>query len=190
MNQIFQPNIPLQTSNILAANGITALLDTLFFNLADADAAVLVPTPSYGMFRHNTETRNGLHFVSVPCDDITKARFRQHVRPGRPPPELLNRLGTAAQAQRLLGRKVAAVLVANPDNPLACSYSAGMLRWLLKWCKEQGAHLVVDEVYALSGGEDFTSVLALDLGDMLDNVHVLYGMSKVTNCLQTLPYTC
>lgn len=54
-----------------------------------------------------------------------------------------------------------------------------MLRWLVKWCEAEGAHLVVDEIYALSGGDNFTSVLSLELGDMLQNVHVLWGMSKV-----------
>lgn len=158
---------------------MTALLDTLFFNLADTGSAVLVPTPSYGMFSHDLTTRNGLHLVPVPCDDITIARFRQHIRPGRPPPELVHRLTAAAMAQRQVGRKVAAILIANPENPLGCCYSLEMLRWLVKWCRDEAAHLVVDEIYALSGGDNFTSVLSFELGDMLNNVHVLWGMSKV-----------
>ncbi|PSR99291.1 pyridoxal phosphate-dependent transferase [Coniella lustricola] len=178
VNTFFHPRVVLTPTNILVANGLTALLDTLFFNLADAGAAVLVPTPSYGMFQHDLAARNGLHLVPVPCDDIIQARFRQHVRPGRPQPELLNRLKKAAQEQRALGRPVAAVLLANPDNPLAACYSSGMLRWIVKWCRLERVHLVVDEVYALSGGEEFQSVLHLGLDDMLENVHVLYGMSK------------
>lgn len=180
MNHFLHAHIPLKPSNILAANGLTALLDTLFFNLADAGAAVLVPTPSYGMFQHDLVARNSLHFIPVPCDDIFKARFRQHVRPGRPHPELLNRLEAAAEEQRAQGRHVAAVLIANPDNPCAACYSSGMLRWIVKWCRQQRVHLVADEVYALSGGGEFTSVLSLGLDDMLENVHVLYGMSKVS----------
>ncbi|KAF3765601.1 hypothetical protein M406DRAFT_36947 [Cryphonectria parasitica EP155] len=178
LNHFFHPHVPLQSSNILAANGVTALLDTLFFNLVDAGTVVLVPTPSYGMFQHDLTTRNGVHFVAVSCDDITKARFRQHIRPRRPPPELTNRLSKAVNEQKALGRTVAAVLIANPDNPLACCYSPGMLRWIVRWCREERVHLVVDEVYALSGGRDFTSVLSLDLADMVENVHVLYGMAK------------
>lgn len=180
MNHFFRPTTPLQPGNLLAANGLTALLDTLFFNLADAGAAVLVPTPAYGMLAHDAAARSGLHVVAVPCDDITLARFRQHIRPGRPPPELLRRLDAAAAQQRVLGRRVAAVVVANPENPLACCYTAEMLRWLVRWCAAEGAHLVVDEVYALSGGDGFRSVLGLHLGDMAENVHVLWGMSKVS----------
>lgn len=180
LNRFFHPRVPLAPTNILAGNGLTSLLDTLFFNLADEGNVVLVPTPSYGMFFHDLTTRNGLHVCSVPCDDITKARFRQHVRPGRPPPELFKRLTEAAEAQRKLGREVKAVLIANPENPLACCYSQGMLRWIVKWCEQEGVHLVVDEVYALSGGEVFNSMLSLELGEMRENVHVLYGMAKVS----------
>lgn len=96
------------------------------------------------------------------------------------------RLADAAAAQRRLGRPVRAVVLANPEDPLACCYSPGMLRWVVRWCEEEGAHLVVDEGLALSGdrggggGENvFNSVLSLELGKMRENVHVLYGMTKV-----------
>lgn len=182
LNYHFRPHTPLTTHQILATNGATALLDTLFFNLADAPAAVLAPTPTYGLFAHDTTTRNGLHLAAVPCDDLPKARFRQHMRPGRGQPVLLDRLDAAAAAQRALGRPVAAVLLANPDNPLGRCYSAGMLRWVARWCRRERAHLVVDEVYALSGGGDFASALSLDVGaEMQQNVHVLWGMSKVSS---------
>lgn len=180
INRFMRPHVSLEPGQLLVANGITALLDTLFFNLADADAAILLPTPSYGMFRHDSTTRNGLHLIPVPCDDITEARFRQHIRPGRPAPELLSRLSQAAEAQRKVGRKVAAVLIANPENPLPCCYSQEILRWIVRWCEKEGAHLVVDEIYALGGGDAFNSVLSLDLGEMLQNVHVLWGLSKVS----------
>lgn len=203
MNHFFHPQVPLRPgTNVLAANGLTALLDTLFFNLVDGDddknAVVLVPTPGYGMFFHDAEARNGIRLVPVPCDDITAARFRQHVRPGRRAPELLARLddAAAATARAQGGGRVAAVLVANPENPLAFCYSREMLRWLVRWCEGRGAHLVVDEVYALGtgaeagDGEDgsrFTSVLSLELGEMRENVHVLWGMSKVGRDSKRVP---
>lgn len=132
------------------------------------------------MFVHDAAARSQVQVIPVPCDDIVHARFRQHVRPGRPPPELLRRLEEAARTQRELGRRVAAVLLSNPENPLACCYSHEMLRWVARWCEGEGVHLVVDELYALGGGEAFTSALSLELGDMLGNVHVLWGMSKVS----------
>ncbi|KUI73617.1 1-aminocyclopropane-1-carboxylate synthase-like protein 1 [Cytospora mali] len=178
MNHAFLPRVLLTGSNILAANGVTALLDTLFFNVADGGDVVLVPTPSYGMFMHDVTTRNGLHLVGVPCDDITEARFRQHVRPGRPQPELINRLEFVAGEQRRMGRRVAALLIANPENPLGRCYTAEILWYLVKFCQREKLHFVVDEIYALSAGPNFTSVLSLDLRDALGNVHVLWGMSK------------
>lgn len=180
MNEHFHPRVLLTASNVLAGNGVTALLDTLFFNIADEGDVVLVPTPSYGMFMHDVTTRNGLHLAGVPCDDITEARFRQHVRPGRPQPELIGRLELAVAEQRRLGRRVAALLIANPENPLGRCYTAEILWYLVGFCHEQGLHLVVDEIFALSGGDNFTSILSLPLNtrDSLSNVHVLWGMSK------------
>lgn len=178
MNHFFSPRILLTSSNILAGNGVTALLDTLFFNIADEGEVVLFPTPSYGMFAHDVTTRNGLHLVGVPCDDITEARFHQHIRPGRPQPELINRFETAAAEQRRLGRRVAALLIANPDNPHARCYTSELLRYMVDFCQRESIHFVVDEIYALSGGANFTSVLSLDLRDAAGNVHVLWGMSK------------
>lgn len=178
MNQAFRPRVLLTAGNILVGNGATALLDTLFYNIADDGAAVLVPTPSYGMFGQDVTARNGLHLVGVPCDDITEARFRQHVRPGRPQHELTSRLEFAAAEQRRLGRRVAALLIANPENPLGRCYTPEILWYLVKFCQREKLHFVVDEMYALSGGPNFTSVLSLDLRDALGNVHVLYGMSK------------
>lgn len=196
LNYFLRPRVSLAPSNILAGNGLPALLDTLFFNLADPGDAILIPTPGSLFALTTTTTRHGLHLCPVPCDDITRARFRQHVRPGRPPPELWARLADAAAAARRLGRPVRAVVLANPEDPLACCYSPGMLRWVVRWCEEEGAHLVVDEGLALSGdrggggGENvFNSVLSLELGEMREKVHVLYGMSKVGwwSCLQALP---
>lgn len=178
MNHFFSPRILLTSSNIIVGNGVTALLDTLFFNLADEGEVVLYPTPSYGMFSHDVTTRNGIHLIGVPCDDITEARFHQHIRPGRPQPEIINRLETAAAEQRRLGRRVSALLIANPDNPYARCYTSELLRYMADFCQKESMHFVVDEIYALSGGANFTSVLSLDLRDAAGNVHVLFGMSK------------
>lgn len=178
MNKHFHPRVLLTSSNILAANGATALLDTVFFNVADGGDVVLVPTPTYGMFLHDVAARNGLRLIGVPCDDITEARFRQHVRPGRPQPELVARLELAAAEQRRMGRRVAALLIANPENPLGRCYTGEVLWYLVEFCRREGLHFVVDEIYALSAGPSFTSVLSLDLKDGLENVHVVWGMSK------------
>lgn len=57
-------------------------------------------------------------------------------------------------------------------------------------CAAKGMHLISDEIYALSAynqdkpsSVQFTSVLSIDPTGIIDpaQVHVLYGMSKVSN---------
>jgi 1-aminocyclopropane-1-carboxylate synthase len=99
-----------------------------------------------------------------------------------------------AEHQRLAaaGKRVRAVMLCNPHNPLGFNYPRTTVRAYAAFCERHNLHLVCDEVYALSqfsnpdaGAEHektFTSVLAVDvLKEARCNparVHVLYGMSK------------
>lgn len=72
----------------------------------------------------------------------------------------------------------------------------------MRLCAAKGIHLISDEIYALSvfkwddrPSEEFTSVRAIDPTGIIDpsQVHVLYGMSKVSNlraCLLGLEVVC
>lgn len=108
------------------------------------------------------------------------------------------------------GVNVRALIICNPHNPLGkyyllpkltCDkeysnkvqpgrcYPPETLRALLKFCASKGIHLISDEIYALSTyprddqpSEKFTSIRAIDYSGIIDptQVHVLYGMSKVS----------
>ncbi|KAH0428537.1 aminotransferase class I and II [Colletotrichum camelliae] len=160
MNEHFNARIPLTSDNILVANGATTLLDTLTYNIADEGDSILLPTPSYGMFAHDISTRNQVRLVEVPCDDIPDDRFTGQSTSngdGARQCEIVARMEDAIEKELSQGRKVAGVLLANPENPLV--------------------HLVVDEIYAMTG-DNFSSMLSLGLDTNFRNVHVLWGMSK------------
>lgn len=69
-------------------------------------------------------------------------------------------------------------------------YPPATLKALLHLCATKGIHLISDEIYALTTytrdddppSEEFTSIRALDYSQIIDpsQVHVLYGMSKVS----------
>jgi aspartate/methionine/tyrosine aminotransferase len=68
-------------------------------------------------------------------------------------------------------------------------YPPETLKALLHLCAAKGIHLISDEIYALTTyprddqpSEKFTSIRAIDYSDIIDptQVHVLYGMSKVS----------
>lgn len=75
------------------------------------------------------------------------------------------------------------------SQPGQC-YPRETLVGLLHLCASKGIHLISDEIYALSvysrydrEPEKFTSIRAIDPAGIIDpnQVHVLYGMSKVSN---------
>jgi len=86
------------------------------------------------------------------------------------------------------GIKIKALLLCNPHNPLGRCYSTELLRALMKLCQKHDLHLISDEVYGLSVFKvdgsvrtPFVSILSIDPEGLLDedNIHVMYGMSKV-----------
>lgn len=182
MNEHFNARIPLTSDNILVANGATTLLDTLTYNIADEGDSILLPTPSYGMFAHDISTRNQVRLVEVPCDDIPDDRFTGQPTSngdGARQCEIVARLEDAIERELSQGRKVAGVLLANPENPLGRCYSAHVLLQISQLCSKYKVHLVVDEIYAMTG-DNFSSMLSLGLDTNFRNVHVLWGMSKVS----------
>ncbi|KAI8711513.1 Aminotran-1-2 domain-containing protein [Fusarium sp. LHS14.1] len=179
-NLFFRCRHPLVPSNVLAANGCTSLLDSLTFSIADEGDAILVPTPSYGMFAHDLTARNGVRLVHVPCDDIPQDRFTADgpLDDSSWSSLLAHRLESCIIQERAQGSKVAAVLLANPENPLGRCYSPDVLLQVSQVCELHQVHLIVDEIYAFTGGEDFTSILSLDTAMNRENIHVSWGMSK------------
>lgn len=78
------------------------------------------------------------------------------------------------------------------NHPLGQCYPRETLVALLRLCAAKGIHLISDEIYALSvysynrddrPSESFTSIRAIDFTGIIDprQVHVLYGMSKVSD---------
>ncbi|KAF2023300.1 putative aspartate aminotransferase [Setomelanomma holmii] len=160
---------PLEASQIIVTNGVSSALEHSAWALADESEAFLLGRPYYG--------------------EITLCQ-RPHVRTVPVTFGDVNPLSLAAvgcyerallEAQRQ-GQVVKGVLLCSPHNPLGRCYPRHVLRALLALCSKYQLHLVSDEAYALSVWRVpmFTSVLSLDLEDLIDPslVHVLWGVSK------------
>lgn len=103
-------------------------------------------------------------------------------------PDCITALDAGFEAAKARGRSIKALIICNPHNPLGRCYPRKTLIMLLHLCASKGIHLISDEIYALSVynrsdrlSEDFTSVRSIDFTGIInpDQVHVLYGMSKV-----------
>ena len=144
--------------------GAGAILEVLFYALADPGDAVLVPTPGYAGFWPDLGLRDGLAVVPVPCSSADGFRLTAAA---------LDRAAAGA------GRPLRALLFTSPSNPLGTVYSPAEVEAVLGWADAAGIHVVFDEIYALSvfGPRPFTSCAALrpSLGE---RVHVVWAFSK------------
>jgi len=94
---------------------------------------------------------------------------------------------------RAANKSIKALLICNPHNPLGQTYPPATLAGLIALAAKYSIHLISDEIYALSTflvvgreAEKFTSVLALPAARP-DLVHVLYGISKVSDAQVIFP---
>ncbi|KAK2048027.1 aminotransferase class I and II [Colletotrichum somersetense] len=181
MNEHFRVRLPLTDANVMAANDLDTLLDTLTHIIVDEGDAILVPTPSCGISAYDVWAKKGVHVVEVPCDDIPQERFWDPPPQEDAPiqsPELVTRIDAAIEFELGQKRTVRGIFLSNPDNPLGRCYAAHVLLEVSQLCVKHRINLVVDETYAMSAADRFSSILSLDLGMSATSVHVLWGMSK------------
>ena len=93
----------------------------------------------------------------------------------------------AIQAANKEGKRIRAIMLCNPHNPLGKCYTKDAIVGMMKLCHDRKIHLLVDEIYALSVYDvpdkhavSFTSALSLPTDDYIDPLylHHLYGFSK------------
>lgn len=107
-------------------------------------------------------------------------------------PDCIAALDAGFEAAKARGTRIKALIICNPHNPLGRCYPRETLIELLRLCASKGIHLISDEIYALSvydrhdrPAEKFTSIRSIDFTGIIDpgQVHVLYGMSKVSKII-------
>ncbi|PVH77471.1 PLP-dependent transferase [Cadophora sp. DSE1049] len=181
VNDHFHPSVEISPSQIMATNGVSALISTLVFNICDAGEGIMYPVPEYGMFAHDAKAQNQVEIVEVM---MAKVGDRFHADQSE---LVLEEFRSAHREAAENGIKVRAILLSNPCNPLGRSYSRKTLVAIAKYCAQEGMHFISDEIYAMSSIsrsaanlDSFTSVLSLeeDEGVSLQNIHCLSGASK------------
>lgn len=171
--------------HLTISSGCSAILDNLFYLLAESGSGVLIPAPYYPAFDNDLMAKNGVHPVPFYLDEEAGDIGGQ-----------LEKAYQDAAVSR--GIQIRAVLVTSPNNPLGIIYKDETVHEMLRWTlnKHNNIHYVTDEIYALSvykkqeGGEGgkFTSGLkhaqemvkqgVLKEHAVIDRVHLLYGLSK------------
>jgi 1-aminocyclopropane-1-carboxylate synthase len=156
---------------VVVGAGAASLLNHAFTLLLSPGDAVLIPAPYYAAFENDMKVLAGCVPIAVPCADASSG----------PTPKDLQAAFDTAEAD---GLTVGMVLLTNPNNPLGCVYSPGVVQAAISWSRSRGLQTIVDEIYALStfdesAVETFESVLKHGGVPYLGNdVHVVWALSK------------
>ncbi|MEN8040001.1 MAG: aminotransferase class I/II-fold pyridoxal phosphate-dependent enzyme [Actinomycetota bacterium] len=157
-------NRTVSADNVAVLAGAGAVLELLFYVLADAGDGILVPTPSYAFYWTDIETRKDL--TVIPVHTSSQDGFRLT-------PDLLEEAATSAEVP------IKALLLTNPDNPTGRLMPSEDLAACIEWARSRGIHTVVNGVYSLTTRETrrLTPVSSV-VDDMGSDIHEIWAFSK------------
>ncbi|RJE18673.1 hypothetical protein PHISCL_08995 [Aspergillus sclerotialis] len=180
LNRHLKPFRPIEPSHVVMTNGCSSAVEQLSWAFTEPGEGILLGRPYYGTFITDISLRPGAEVVPVEFDGVDPLGA-----------------GAVARYEKALvdfeantGKRVRAVMLCHPHNPLGRCYPRSVLIELMKFCQARQLHLISDEIYALSTWENkvdpdnsatkFESVLSIDTANVIDPdlVHVLWGMSK------------
>ncbi|RAL09383.1 putative aminotransferase [Aspergillus homomorphus CBS 101889] len=180
INRHFHPAVPVEADHLVVTNGVSPAIEHVAWAFTDPGEGILLGRPFYGTFVPDLSLRFGASVVQVAFDDCD--------------PFSLDAVDKYEQAMLKFhvetGRKVKALMLCHPHNPLGRCYPRHVLVALMKLCQKYQMHFISDEIYALSVWKNtvdqtaspvaFESALSVDLAGIIDSnlVHVLWGMSK------------
>lgn len=180
LNRQLTPFRHIAPSHVVMTNGCSAAVEQLSWLLTDPGEGVLLSRPYYGTFIGDISLRPGA--AVVPVD------FAEEDPLG--PGAVVRYEKALVEFEKSTGKRVRAVMLCHPHNPLGRCYPRSVLTELMKFCQARHLHLISDEIYACSIWENrvdpdtpapgFDSVLSIDTTNLIDPtlVHVLWGMSK------------
>ncbi|PHH50140.1 putative inactive 1-aminocyclopropane-1-carboxylate synthase-like protein 2 [Ceratocystis fimbriata CBS 114723] len=179
LNDKHSPATPILPAHIMLTNGCSAAIEQLSWILADPGDVWLLGQPYYGTFIPDLGLRPDAEVMPVSFGDVDPLSIDAA--------QAYEAAIIKAQSQ---GKRVAALMLCNPHNPLGRCYTRETIVALMKLCQKYQIHLVTDELYALSIWKntvdldvtpaEFVSCLSIPTEGLIDPklVHVLWGMSK------------
>lgn len=179
-NRKFNPFQQVEPEHVLMTNGCSSAIEHLSWTFLNQGEAILLSKPYYSTFIADITLRPEAVVVPVEMGDLDPLS-----------PQAVEEYEKAAvKFEAETGKRVRAVMLCNPHNPLGRCYPRETVTGLMKLCQSRQMHLISDEIYALSVWENkvdgnaptdrFESLLSRDTTGLIDPslVHVLWGMSK------------
>lgn len=138
--------LSIDPHHICLGSGASSVLGNLFYTLAEAGDAVLIPAPYYNAFENDMKQFASLIPIPVYMEDCTLG-------------PTIEELETAAKTAEESGLTVKILLITNPNNPLGVIYKPNVILNSVMWARSRKMHIIADELYALSV-HDVSSELA------------------------------
>ncbi|KAJ6111757.1 hypothetical protein N7523_007818 [Penicillium sp. IBT 18751x] len=180
LNHHLHPFTPLEPEQLVVTNGVSSAIEHVSWAFADPGEGILLGRPYYGTFIMDLSQRFQSKVVTVNFDGVDPLG-----------PEAVEKYEKALlEFQEKTGKKVKALMLCHPHNPLGRCYPRDVIIELMRLCQKYQMHLISDEIYALSVWENtidqhpppvkFESALSINTSGIIDPrlVHVLWGMSK------------
>lgn len=182
LNHHLKPFTPLVPDHLLVTNGVSSAIEHMAWAFADPGEGILLGRPYYGTFIMDMSMRFGSKVVTVDFDDIDPMSTQAVAKYEK----------ALLEFHQKTGKRVRALMLCHPHNPLGRCYSRETIIELMRLCQKYRINLVSDEIYALSVWENtvdekdnpppvkFESALSIDTRGIIDPqlVHLLWGMSK------------
>ena len=142
--------------NIVVGNGCTELI-SLFIQLLKPKKALL-PIPSYSEYEREISLAGGaVEYFPLPQEN--------------------NFVFSLTSLYKVLEDNIDLLILCNPNNPTSTALQTDELKQILSFCRERNIFVMIDETY-VEFVEDITSITAMPLTDLFDNLIVLRGVSK------------
>ena len=179
LNKHLSPVLPIMPAHITHTNGCSSAIEHLAWALGNPGDAILLGQPYYGTFVSDLTARFDTQLAYVPFHGVDPLGS-----------EAVQKYEDKLLEVQAKGQRVAALVIANPHNPLGRCYPRSVLIELMKLCQRHKVHLISDEIYALSVFENkvdtgielapFESISSIDPTGIIDPalVHIVWGMSK------------
>ncbi|UPX15483.1 uncharacterized protein EKO05_0005929 [Ascochyta rabiei] len=180
-NRYFKPMHHVEAEHIALTAGASDAIEHAVHALCDEGDSIIVPGPYWPGFELLVSTRAKVNIIIAQSPTYTN--YTSYLVPSL----------QAAYDFSPVKKRIKAVLLSNPSNPLGRCYSKSVLIECMEFCQERGLHLISDELYALTDlghikkGEEFVSVLSLTEPLMPEGaikvdptrVHVVWSASKL-----------
>lgn len=181
----FLTKCPINPDHLGVSAGATAIVEMTAWLLADAGDVLVLPTPSYPVYKQDIGNKPNLErYDLVTHHEISDLKNKPALK--------IKHLKKAKKEIEKQGKKFKVLVLTTPDNPTGEIYTKKQLNRVADYCIKNRIHLIVNEIYGLSiintnhpaikedysKQRTFTSFAQIMAAKKSPYLHLWYALSK------------